>query len=518
MTKIYVLLDAMGIQHYVFETNKLTIIIGSSLSLSEWQETCVHLCKKCNGDMISSAGGNVLARFSEKDQAEEFRKMAIGSAPPGMEVAWSETQEQNKLTETWKLLQTEIGRYKAGDKNPEDYPAFPIPPLEPPGCLYCGTRPADNQDEVGGRKICSICRKRYKKGSELQQDYSGNTPIEKLYQRAFELGFTGLFPGELEDLVTKVTNDKGEKDLLAVVVIDLNDMGNRVKQVVDKYGFDGDVGLHGFSKKLEQKLVDISQTVLSEMANWEDGKNEKDKKNSFLRLRPLLLGGDDIVMAMPAPLWPAYVSSIFEKLKEAGFEACAGVIVAKHTYPINRLIGMAEELVSNSKGLVRYRKNQNHDCDGFAIDWHMHQESAFNSPLAIRRRNFIPYNKNDIIEVATRKPYGFEEFDILLKKAASLKGSHYSNRKLFTLYAGLRSGTKATRDTLVYIFLRNEDPDFIQYDKIWDFVKGTEGEHPLWSKKDFQKGGYNVTLYNTDFSDVLELKLLQGCRQRRVEQ
>lgn len=512
MNRIYVLLDAMGIQRHVFETNTLRIIIGSSLALSEWQETCAHLCKDkdYNGDLISSAGGNVLARFSSKGYAKKFRKEAIVSAPPGMEVAWAETQEQDNPAKTWKLLQTEIGRYKAGDRNPEDYPPLPDPPLKPPGCLYCGTRPSDTLGKLYRREICSICRKRYKKGSELQKNYLGNTHIEKLYQTAASLGFTGLFPGELEDLVIKATNDKGEKDLLAVVVIDLNDMGNRVKQVVNKYGFDGDSGLHGFSKKLEQELVDISKTVVSKVVSRKDGKNENDEKNKFLRLRPLLLGGDDIVMAMPAPLWPAYVSSIFEKLKEAGFEACAGVIVAKHTYPINRLIGMAEELVSNAKGLVRYRKNQNpDDSDGFAIDWHMHQESAFNSPLAIRSRNFIPYNKNGIIEVATRKPYGFEEFNTLLSKADVLNSRHYSNRKLFTLYAGLRSGTRATRNVLVRNFLRNEDVDLSYYSQIWGFVKDTEGEHPLWSKKDFLKAGYNVILHNTVFSDVLELKLLR---------
>ena len=85
--KFYVVLDAMGIQDYVFKTNRLKVILGASLCLARWQYSCK---KKIHFDeLISSAGGNVFAVFNNKAEALKFKEGCIGDAPPGLEIAWA---------------------------------------------------------------------------------------------------------------------------------------------------------------------------------------------------------------------------------------------------------------------------------------------------------------------------------------------------------------------------------------------------------------------------------------------
>lgn len=498
MDKTYLLLDAMGIQRYVFETNTLRIIIGSSLALSQWQDTCKSLCAPSGGKLISSAGGNVLVQFEDIESTINFKDLAIKNAPPEIEIAWARVNVDpvQDAGETWRILQREIACYKAGDRGPADYPPA-TGRLKTPGCLHCGIRPSDGQEKLEERVSCAVCRTHWEKGRELKSNHAGNTPIEKLYAKAKSLGFNLPFPDNLEELVKNGKN----KDLMAVVIIDLNDLGNRVREMISKEGFEE---FEKFSAQLESDLTGIFIDFLQEIQTspcWISA------NRSFLRLRPLLLGGDDIALAMPAPLWPDFVAEILNKLKSLGHPACAGVAVAKHTFPINRLTIMAEELVANAKGLVRFKKSQEPDFDGCAVDWHVHQESAFGSPNEARKRSYVTkYEENNYYEIASRRPYTLSEFHELYHQASLLE--EYSNRKLYTLYQALRTGRKATRDTLVYTFLRNENRTFTKYGLIWEWLERSDGEWPLWEKKSFEREESKPDLHNTQFADLLELKFL----------
>lgn len=518
----YILLDAMSIQRYIFDTNKLRIIIGASQRLAAWQ----HACKqKWPNHVLVSAGGNVLARFESEQAALAFKDQAKNMAPPGMDIAWAMAQEAGADIAVWDALQVELTRYKCGDRPPQDYDQSLYQPFIP-GCRYCGVRPEDGKgllDPHGNEKqpVCAVCRTRYGEGKK--EPPQADTAIGKLWQYVKGKGVSTPFPAKLEDVVRKkeMPARAGESayDLLAVVVVDLNDMGTRLHEVVKKNGF---AALGEFSEKLQEDLNKVFRVVLNGVIPDQDWLGHGGGEQ-FLRFRPLLLGGDDIALAIPAPLWPAFVSRLLNELAPRGYPACAGVTVAKHTFPINRLVEMSEELVGSAKALVRYQNQQEQITDKkndvtacCALDWHVHQQTAFDSPLAIRKKQYVfegdrnlgfereDKNSVPVIQVATAKPYMLADFQCLLTEGEKLKKS-IPRGKLFALYSALRDGCQATRDCLVRMFLRNENQQLGKYKVLWD--KLCKDQWPLWV--DFQEGSRTKEQpCYTEMADILELLLL----------
>lgn len=490
MSAKYVLLDAMGIQSYIFRTNTLRIILGSSLALARWQEDCRGICYDCGGTLITYAGGNVLARFDAPEKAVKFKDESRQKAPPGMEIAWAMVDGSGKREEDpkrWGDLQIEIAGYKAGNRDTEDYllpsakgclsPAT----LDLSGCKHCGIKPKGGAKKVDGRPVCSDCLKLYELSAELQSEHLGKTVIEKICCPP------PGHPAFTTDLKTLVTDAQDKQELLAVVVFDLNDMGIKIRKVVKSDGFEK---LREFSSTLQTDFCGVFQETIEEIAS----------PKGLIRLRPLMVAGDDAVFAMPASIWLPFVRNVLPKLSKKGLSACAGVAIAKHTYPINRLAQMAEELVGNAKNKYRREKKKT----DAVIDWHVHQEASFTSPLEIRKRTYIPVKDEDSrYEIATRRPYTWEELDDLILRAEELKD--FSSRKLFSLYRALRNGTKATRNTLVYTFLRDEKENLERYKPLWDWIKDTLGDEPLWEKTTFESGSNKPEIYDTKIADLIEL-------------
>lgn len=491
----YILLDAIGIQRYIFETNTLRIITGSSLWLAQWQEECKKLCDNHGGELITSAGGNVLAKFTNADKAIKFKDSAINIRPAGLEIAWAEVDGNGKSdSKVWSELQVEIAKFKAGDRDKNEY-IQPQKFIDKISCQFCGVRPSDGNEKIEKKDICEVCRQKYKKGNSLTESRSAQTPIESLNRKA------GSFPQELDKMV-EIPESK-ETELLAVVVIDLNEMGTRIENIVKDKGFKE---LHTFSEGLESDIAGICNGLIDDMIgkgdNW---KNLNVKNKNGLCLRPLFLGGDDLVFAMPASLWQTFVSFIFDRLKGKNLEACAGIMIAKHNFPINQLVEMAEDLCANAKNLVKYRKQNNENISGFALDWHVHQESVFESPVSIRKRTLVKDLQNYTYAIATDKPYLYEEFVKIRNEVGNL--SKISNRKLFSIYQGLRQTPQNTRDILVYEFLRNENEKMDKYTKIWEWVKQSGSQYPLWDiKKNMSVDNSTYTIFYSKYADILELK------------
>jgi hypothetical protein len=223
---------------------------------------------------------------------------------------------------------------------------------------------------------------------------------------------------------------------------------------------------------------------------------------------------------MPAPMWPFFVSTALASLEDKGYPACAGITIAKHNFPINRLVLMAEDMVKSAKCLSRYRNNNKP-----AIDWHIHQESAFSDPMIVRKRNYLISAGlyNDFHAACTRRPYTLEKFNILIGHANLLTKSEYSisNRKLYALYQALRKGPKKTQEVLKYIFLRDENDRMEKYKYIWDEICNcpahtdqTASEYHLWELVKDEAGivfkdSDGKQLYDTQWTDIIELKWSQ---------
>ncbi len=500
----YVLLDAIGIQKYIFQTDKLKIIRGASQNLVGWQDYCRTIG---NNAIISSAGGNVLVKFDDYGEAKEFKNKAINNAPSGMEIAWAITESKDTDVKTWKALQQEIARYKVGDRDRVDYPGI-IPPARP-GCVFCGIRPSGKKIE-GSKSICEECWKN-----------SQTEPVDTLLtaphtDKDEPVEFS--FPDNLEDLVRR--EDKEEFDDLAVVVLDLNNMGKKIKEIINHKSFET---FGKFSNDLENNFRKLFRDVINSLKEISGGVNTKE---AYYRILPLLLAGDDAIFAMPSPLWIPFIQAVFTKIETAdnffktqGITACAGVIIAKYNFPINRLFDMAEELVASAKNKHRFLNTNK--C---VLDWHVHQESIFSSIAEARKRGFVrALTEGSEFEIMTRKPYTYGEFGDALKqaeacknnKAEACKNNKIANRKLVHLYQALRRGQAETRDALVYTFLRDENEKGDKYKIIWEWIRNATGEQHLWARESKTINGSVILVTDTHYTDILELYFLQNGQEEQ---
>jgi hypothetical protein len=297
-----------------------------------------------------------------------------------------------------------------------------------------------------------------------------------------------------DDLEKLVSDDKGGRDHLAAVVVDLNNLGDRIRLLVKEEGF---ASLGEFSRKLRETISGVIKESLRELAR----KPGALAADGTLRCRPLVAAGDDLIFLLPARFWPQFTRILLRSLRDEGHFACAGVAVAKHAFPVNRLVLMAEELCGNAKQLVRGRAGK--EC---ALDWHLHQESVMGLLAARRRRLVVRDEAESVVAVATRRPYTLKEFEDLLSEAESNEWRKLANRKRYALYEALLRGPRATRELLKYLFLRGDDETLSRYRVVWDEALKEAGDSswPLWTQTGERDEDDNP-IYQTKAADRLEL-------------
>ena len=475
----YSFIDITGIQRTIFETNRQKIILGASLQLANWQDKCAGYLG--TGKLVSSAGGNVFAYFEEENNESAYdyaQKCSDEAALIGFGSAWAVAEGTPPDTvdilghyRTWQSIQREIGRHKAGDRDPCDYTSkitldkyWMFTFQKNHICHECGTRPAEKPD------LCEIC--------ESRLNTSPFCKSKTLFNRLY---VNNSFPTELKDLAS---TEKGEdKPPIAIITIDLNNMGKRFLEYVRSDGFND---FRKMSETLDNNLFEIYNKAISAASK---------PKHCV----PLLLAGDDAVFAMPVSSWVPFVKSVFDSLTEKNLMACAGVVIAPHNYPFSRLVNMAEELCASAKERFRYEQSKSSCFNECVVDWHVFKESAFVSVMEARRRGFVKVEKNGIeCTISTKKPYAHSEFNSLASTADSWKkDKNLSEGKLFSLYRAILAGEETTRNVLVYEFLRDEKPDLTKYAKIWEKVN-TGG---LWHE--YENSPY--TVHVSDTADCIEL-------------
>lgn len=497
----YILLDVMGIQRTIFETNRLKIIRGASMQLARWQRDCETWASQKGAVYISSAGGNVLAGF-DNGKADEFRAQACQEAAKiGFEVAWGEADRDGTDWTTWQALQTQVAQFKAGTRPGTDYAHLPALGGDADlreMCVFCGVRLSSASCSSGTKeqRVCSICKAREEETSNAQKPSYVCTPLSQMLA-------TCDFPEDTESLVG--VGSEADPEMMAVVVFDLNNMGAKVKNLV-KENNDNFKFLKCFSSALEKRVIAIYREAINTTKQDSNGR-------AVYACQPLMLAGDDAAFAVPQSLWVKFVQTVFqetekEKVEGIKINVSAGVIVAAHNYPFSRLFDMAEDLCASAKSRIRSETN-----GGQAVDWHVFEETCFTSAYEARRRGFVRDEETSFSHyVCTRRPYKSDDFNVLVRHAQTW-WKDLAERKRHTIYRALRQGPEETRNVLAHVFLRDENEKLEKYGGVWTAVEAwkktsDDGDPVLWRKGTPPKDqGYRTdwTVYDTEVADSLEL-------------
>jgi hypothetical protein len=406
------LLDTLGIQSFIFATNRLRDAVGGSALVEKLFVWTGDVCPPA--DVLLAVGGNALLRFADEGKARaaltRLSRRAHEEAP-GLEfVAVHVSYQPGGLAAAIRQGYRDLQQAKM-----ERLPTVPLLGLGVTASCRETRGPATDFDADGQPIAAGIAARRK---SELLDRWDNLLPPgAAAFSKDGGPPKRLRFPLELDHL----GRSRDDRSLIGVVHIDGNGIGARIgawldQQVTAKR--DDEAFLTDY-RQMSAGLNDLARQAFGEVVtrvtaaigfnlttgyevtsrgqgSLPAGKTlprgfalSGDAETVNLPLRPLILGGDDLTFVCDGRLaldLTAAALAVFDKsdvpiLGRA--DACAGVAMTGVHAPILRVYHLAEALCQEAKELVRSSTNQ-----GSALDWHIGFASPTETLKQIRNRQY----------------------------------------------------------------------------------------------------------------------------------
>lgn len=483
------IIDTVGIQPYIFSSNRLRENIGASYLVEclgkEWLEEALqqvnqfHFPKtekdfkqasridqesQLRAEAVYTAGGNSVILFRDEADAIAVLKtlsLTLLKKAPGLSiVAAHQTFDWNtkgSLKATLDdLIQTQIEQRKNARQ-----PSVPLLGLGVTASCMSTQLPAigmsDGDDE---ERTYRISREVFHK---IQASKQANKGLKR------------LFP---EDIVPKqfdfplrfdhLGRSHNESSYVAVIHADGNNMGDRFKKCgTNLDNRDYVQAIRQLSWSVQQAGIKALQAVVKKLVHAIKGqtlylegnpnqeislKLSKEGK-IYLPFRPLVYGGDDVTFVCDGRLGIALAALYleeFEKHKASDGEhlyACAGVSIAKAHYPFARSYALSNELCKSAKKLVRSQEDQ----PASAIDWHLAASGLLGALKEIRQREYHVAEGRLHLRPLWLLPahhdlHNWQSFRSVVMEFNNAK--KWSRNKVMALREELRQGSETTRNFL----------------------------------------------------------------------
>lgn len=407
--------DTVGIQEYLFSSNRLAENIGASYLVNEaidrWpMEAALKVCpgrvnpaglgilpalpgilgRGCfDLELLYSAGGNAIFLVGnegkEKSLATEYSRILIERAP-GLDVAIHHYKLHGGAFEIGKGLSTAFREVAA--KKQCRAAGTPLAGLGVAQLCFSGLQePAIDRDPTDKNRFLGPTALAKMKNRER-----ANAHLKAFLQKAIP-GDCDV-PAEFDDL----GRSKGEKSFVGVVHVDGNGIGKRLQDLLERT-----------CKSNEEKLRDIrtfSSTVAEVgsgavraamdlvVKNWEPhekryaGRLDPVIKNRkyCLPIRPLIYGGDDITLVCDGRIALDVAATCLKAFeKEASlFKASAGVAMVKAHYPFSRAYAAAKELCFKGKRYLHDKR-----IEASALNWQIISGGPLLPIDDIRNRQYV---------------------------------------------------------------------------------------------------------------------------------
>jgi hypothetical protein len=403
---VLTLVDTLGIQSFVFATNRLRDAVGGSALVEQLPDWLAQACPE--GEKLLAAGGNALLRFADETTAKQamtrFSRLAYQEAP-GLEfVAVHRSYQPGGLAEAARLVQVQ----DAPRAKRERLPGVPLLGLSVTAPCRETRLPATELDQ-DGQPIARGVKKR--RAPELAQRWNHLLPSgAEQFRRDGGPPLRLRFPTEVDHL----GRSRDERSLLGVVHVDGNGVGRKIGAWLAeqaKQAAPDDAVRDGY-RTVSAALEELSRRAFAAIVQRTAAAIHFDPRSGYeiagslpgrrfpllappgegvlnLPLRPLILGGDDLTFVCDGRLaldLAAAALAVFEKatLPILGpVSACAGVAITRTHAPILRVYEMADNLCRSAK--KRARETGQEAC---ALDWHIGFTSPTESLEVTRRRQY----------------------------------------------------------------------------------------------------------------------------------
>lgn len=427
--KTAVFIDTMSIQKYIFSSNSLKENIGASYLVKKMFE---ELKREYSYSYIG--GGNALLYFEDKDSAvaamREWSSKILRDYPGVKPVIVIEPNfDENNFT----AMRTRIVRQSFLQKNQ----SVPVTSFVSFGfnaeCRSTGLSAEvflEHDSEQG--YISAESYSKIKASKEADRELKAE--FKEILQGK-------VFPNELEQL----GGTKGENNHIAVVHIDGNDLGEKLKSI------ESEEDLKDFSKRLEKATKNAFIAMLGQLlSDWDEVTRDLKLNDNLLPLRPIIIGGDDITFVCDARLGlylTYYFIKSFEKqeiCKEKNITACGGISIVKTKYPFYRAYQLAEELCSNAKK-IRKEKNK----EGSFIDFHISFGGLGGGLEDIRNEHYKALDNKKLY----KRPYSIEDVEKFVSAMNELRDK-FPQSKIKKLREVLYEGETSTKEFIEEIKYR----------------------------------------------------------------
>lgn len=355
--------EADKIQDFVFRASQLQEVVGGSQILSRFcKEVPEYLCPG-PVEVLVAGGGSFRLLFNSEIKAEQFGerlaeiyRRATGGSLTVAEPVPVNGDFQYAADRADKFLRR-AKSLRGGAFSPVQMPFVAF-------CSVCGVGLArvwrhEDKDGACAQYLCASClnksREQKDEGGEFLESFYGGVLDEKDLSRY-------SWPRQAADVACF-----DPRRHLAYLVADVNNMG----RLFGRCGR-GEMKVLSenmeriFHESLRQPVRKLMERVM-ECAG--DGFEREKRKEDFVPVLPLILGGDDLFALLPAPWALDFAGSFVNnfnkimrefihnglKMEEAIAPTInAAVVICKETYPFSLAHHKAEELLGGTKRLTAH--------------------------------------------------------------------------------------------------------------------------------------------------------------------
>ncbi len=309
----------------------------------------------------------------------------------------------------------------------------------------------------------------------VKKDKKGDKDDKNEYTMESKLKYQkGISRGENIILDNMIEFDK--KSILAVIYIDGNNMGAKLKEVTKKINSyaEGVSALRKFSLNTNTAFVDTPIKKIEEFLSSKFDNAPEKEKNNYL-YRKVISGGDEITLVCNARLVPDILGIYFKALRGAKEKnsACAGAALFHSHAPFSEVYKIAEECCESGKSIAHLPGN----ADNSYIDFHFCHSGITNDLKTLREEQGI-----------LTQPYqvgaDWEEFLELVERIRPIGRSNIKDLG----FAAFR-GESQYRQKLEFVHSRYPDvdipslPQLDGFEKTMRMIADISAVYDIWFKE-----------------------------------
>ena len=444
--------SAVGLQAYIFQSNRMRENIGASHLVKYWLEQGLIRTMKQMGysvalhtghedamtadiDLIYVGGGNAAFLCPTQEIARKVISVwsrCLLEEAPGLRVAVGYGNVHDSLAGAYRKALSELDH--CAQALPFGAALYGLPVVRT--CASTGLPAVAQGEDTEWISQSAVCKR--------QQVDIAQEDIAREFKSVLRPGQD--FAVQLEDLGGR----EGQAHV-AVVHADGNGVGQLLSCVMEDNSADDESFLHHirlFSASVKRLANDALTGTLQHLQDALPLELLANREQVF-PIRPIVYGGDDLTFVCDGRLGLALAAFYLQEFakgkvnvggQEKSVDACAGVAIVPTKFPFARAYDFAEELCQSAKSHRRQEQQE-----GSWLDFQIIPAGATGSITALRRAQYRSLEG----QALHRRPYRVPEtWDSFVRILVEFQSSRWSRSRAKTLLHALVQGPIATRHVI----------------------------------------------------------------------